>query len=194
MPALKSGTRVDWHGRWIVDGSTFHYPGVRIPAGLFTDLKEIDFLGEKFLVPNPPEDFLRMKYGPDWMTPKPAAYVEDVVRMIPEASIPYRGSRLRRLLTTRLMPWRATRLRVLDHEGQPVSLAEVEVAGMSRSRTNGQGYARFHVPGDWYYAVVVRYRGHEEVLYEERLTPGGTYVYTPDPAAAPGRLFVLSRE
>ena len=97
VPALKSGTRVDWHGRWIVDGSTFHYPGVRIPAGLFTDLKEIDFLGEKFHVPNPPEDFLRMKYGPDWMTPKPAAYVEDVVRMIPEVSIPYRGSRLRRL-------------------------------------------------------------------------------------------------
>ncbi len=194
IPALKAGTRVDWHGHWIVAGSTFHYPGVRIPAGLFTDLKEIDFLGEKFLVPNPPEEFLRMKYGHEWMTPKPAAYVEDVVRLIPEDSITDRRARLRRFLTTRLMPWRATRLRVLDHEGRPVSVAEVVVAGVCRSRTDAQGYARFHVPRDWYYAVVVRYHDHEEVLYEERLAPGGTYVYTPDHAVAPGRLFVLSQE
>ena len=69
VPLIKSSVRIDWDCLRIIDGSTFHFPGVRIPLRLFTQLKEIDFIGEKFLVPNPPEEYLSFKYGLDWMTP-----------------------------------------------------------------------------------------------------------------------------
>jgi phosphorylcholine metabolism protein LicD len=61
----KSGTQMDWTSYRIIDDSIYQWPVVRIPASLHADLKEIDFLGEKFLVPNPPEEYLRLKYGPD---------------------------------------------------------------------------------------------------------------------------------
>ena len=47
---MKSSTRMDWMCYRIIDDSVFHYPGVRIPVRLFQQLKEIDFIGEKFLV------------------------------------------------------------------------------------------------------------------------------------------------
>lgn len=39
------------------------------PLKLFTDPKEITFLGEKFYVPNPPEEYLRLCYGKNWRIP-----------------------------------------------------------------------------------------------------------------------------
>ena len=194
VPLVKSSTRIDWTCSRILDGNTFHFPGVRIPARIFTQLKEIDFIGDKFLVPNPPEEYLSFKYGPDWMTPKKIGYEKDIVRMIPETGIPGHAGRLKQWLTIHVLPWLATRLRVLDHEGEPVSGAEVVVAGLSRSRTNEKGYARLYLPSDWWYALVIRYDGHEEVLYEERMSPGETYVYRPDPSSPLGRLLILSPE
>ena len=41
------------------------------------------------------------------------------------------------------------------------------------------------MPEEFYYAVIVRYGNHEEVLYSEVLTPGGTYVYRPGPEVSP---------
>ena len=194
VPAVKDSTRIDWDCYRVLDDSVFHYPGVRIPVRLFTQLKEIDFIGEKFLVPNPPEEYLRFKYGPDWTTPKKTGYEKDIVQMIPEAPIPGRAGRLKQFLTTQILQRPAGRLRVLDHDGEPVPGAQVVVSGLSRSRTNRQGYARFYLPRDDFYALVIRYEDHEEVLYEEKMTPGATYVYRPDPSSAPGRLLVLSRE
>ena len=191
---LKSSNRMDWGCYRIIQGNIFHYPGIQLPIRLFTEMKEIDFIGEKFLVPNPPEEYLKIKYGPSWMTPKRREWIQDVVQMIPEASIPGRASKLRQLLTSHVLRWRAVRLRVLDDGDNPVAGAEVVVAGLSRAKTNKQGYARFYLPRDDWYALVVRYGDHEEVLYEEKMAPGATYIYKPDPLSASGRLGALSRQ
>ncbi len=191
---IKSSMRMDWTCFRIIDGNIFHYPGIRFPIRLFSELKEIEFIGEKFLVPNPPEEYLRIKYGTTWMTPKRLEWVNDVVQMIPEASIPGRAGKLRQSLTRHILRWRAGRLRVLDDSGKPVAGADVVVAGLGRSKTNKQGYARFYLPCDDWYALVVRYAHHEEVLYEEKMTPGATYVYRPNADDRSGRLGVLSRQ
>jgi hypothetical protein len=192
---VKSSIRVDWNCSRIFGDSTFHFPGVRIPVSVFNQLKEIDFVGEKFLVPDPPEEYLRFKYGPDWMTPKKTGYVKDVIQMIPESPLPGYAGRLRQYLTTHVLPWRAARFRVLDHEGEPVSGAEVVVMGVGRFKTDKQGYAKLYVPQkDWFYALIIRFDGHEELLYEERIRSGSTYNYRPDPSAPVGRLLVLSPE
>jgi len=44
------------------------------------------------------------------------------------------------------------------------------------------------------FALVVRGGGWEEVLYEEQLEPGETYVYRPDSSASSGRIFILTTE
>ena len=190
----KSSIRMDWACYRIIGDNIFHYPGIRLPVRLFTQLKEIEFIGEKFLVPNPPEEYLRIKYGPSWMTPKKLEWVKDVVQMIPDAPIPGRAGKLRQLITSHILRWRACKLSVLDDADNPVAAADVVVAGLSRSKTNKQGYARFYLPCDDFYALVIRYGDHEEVLYEEKMTPGATYVYRPDPLSASGRLGILSRQ
>ena len=191
---MKSSTRVDWACYRIIDGSIFHYPGVRIPARLFTQLKEIDFINAKFLVPNPPEEYLRFKYGAEWMTPKKVGFEEDILEMIPDAPHPGSRGKLRSFLSTRILQWGAGKLRVLDHESKPVFGAEVRIAGVGRSRTNKLGYTKFSLPGDDWYALVIKHDSHEEVLYQEKMIRGQTYIYRPDRSAVSGRLCVLCAE
>ena len=194
LAMVKSSVRIDWACFRIIEGGIFHYPGIRLPIRLFTELKEIDFIEEKFLVPNPPDEYLRIKYGPSWMTPKKAEWTTDVVQMIPVGSFPGRGGRLRHLFTKNILRWRAGRLRVLDADDNPVANADVMTVGLSRTKTNKQGYARLYLPADDFYALLIKYGNHEELLYEEPMTPGGTYVYRPDPLSAAGRKGVLSQE
>ena len=191
---VKWSMRMDWTCYRIIDDSIFHYPGVRIPVRLFQNLKEIDFKGEKFLVPNPPEEYLCFKYGPSWRTPKRSEWVQDVVEMIPESPIPGRAGALKQLFTSQVLRWRAGKLKVLDDMGNAVAGAEVVIAGLGHYRTNKRGYARFYLPQQEWYALVIRHGDHEEVLYEEKMAPGGAYVYRPDPKSTEKRLSVLSRE
>lgn len=162
---MKDFVRIGWDCARIIDGAIYAYPGVRLPAEFFTQPKEIEFLGEKFLVPNPPEEYLRLKYGAEWMLPKKTgAYEMDVVEKIPDSTL---GGR-------------PCRLRVLDHEGRPVPDAEVALVGGGRSRTDERGYAEIVLPGlDWY-ALVIRFPGHEQVLYMEEMEPDKGYVYRAD--------------
>ena len=63
---IKSSLRIDLTFFRIIDDSIFHFPMIWMPARLFANLKEIEFMGDKYHVPNPPEEYLRTKYGPNW--------------------------------------------------------------------------------------------------------------------------------
>ena len=186
--------RIDWQCYRVVQGTIAHYPGVPFPARLFTELTEIEFLDGVYHVPSPPEEYLMFKYGPDWVTPKRVGYEKDVIDNMPAGTVPGRAGWLRRFLTVRLRPSRAATLHVLDAGGEPVSGAEVRIAGLGRCRTNHRGYARFYLPDADNYALVVTVGGREEVLYEEALEPGKTYVYRADPEVVAGRYFILTEE
>ena len=159
---IKDHVRLSLEFVRIIDDSIYAYPGIQLPANLFTQPKEIEFLGEKFLVPNPPEEYLRLKYGAEWMVPKRAGeYEKDVVEKVPSADLIGHPSRLR----------------VLDDEGRPVPEAEVVLVGGGHSKTDEDGYAEIILPGADWYALIIRYPGHEQVLYMEELEPDKVYVY-----------------
>jgi len=193
IPLLKSSVRTDLQCHHIINGSIMHYPGILVPLSIFTDLKEIDFLGEKYLVPNPPEEYLRLKYGEDWVTPKKIGYYEkDIMAMVSKEPLPGRAGKLKQFIIKNFIPWQATRILVLDSEGNPVPGAEVIVAGYGSSRTNQQGYARLYIPYDYIFALGIRFENHYEVLYEENLSKGKTYRYRADAEITSGRNFILT--
>ncbi len=191
---MKYRIRIDWQCYRVVKGTIAHYPGVPFPVSLFTELSEVDFIGEKYLVPSPPEEYLRYKYGPDWGTPKQAGYEKDVLDNMPRGTVPGRAGWLKQFLAVNFSPGRTARLLVLDHSGDPVPGAGVLIAGLNRSRTNRRGYAKFYLPRPDSYAVAVTANGREEVLYEEAMAPGKMYVYRPDATKCAGRYFVLTEE
>ena len=51
-----------------------------------------------------------------------------------------------------------------------------------------------YLPGDGWYSLVISYGNHEEVLFQEILALGDSYVYRPDPSVASARLRALSIE
>ena len=165
---VRDWVRIGWDCDPIVEDNIYVYPGIPIPARLFTQPKEIEFLGEKFFVPNPPEEYLRLKYGAEWMVPKKSGeYEKDVVEKIPSAEL----------------VGRPCSIRVLDRENRPVSEAEVVLVGGSRSKTDERGYAEVILPGPNWYALIIRYPGHEQVLYMEEIEPDKAYVYRSDTAS-----------
>ena len=194
----KSGTPMDWTCYRIIDDSIYQWPVVKIPVSLHTDLREIDFLGEKFFVPNPPEEYLRLKYGPEWMIPKRAGGFEQEVLDLMAKTTSRTGVIVG--LANKHDPQRHTgSLKVLGLEGRPVEGAEVSLAattvltGLDRARTNTDGYVYFGLPEEAAYVVVVQYGDHKEILYVEHLVPGVDYVYEPDPQHPSGRTAALIR-
>ena len=191
---MKYRIRIDWQCYRVVKGTIAHYPGVPFPVSLFAELKEVDFIGGEYRVPSPPEEYLRYKYGPDWVTPKQAGYEKDVLDNMPEGTAPGRAGWLKQFLAVHLSPRRTAVLLVLDGDGTPVPNAKILVAGMCRTRANRKGYAKFYLPGPDEYALAITANGREEVLYEETLAPGKKYVYRPDASQSAGRYFVLAEE
>lgn len=192
---VKDSIRIEWCCFRVFGDSVYQYPAVRTPLRLFTDLKEIDFLGEKFHVPNPPEEYLRLKYGEEWRTPKQSgSYELDVLALISNERAQGRAGWLKQAFARYISGRKLSRLRVLDNQGEPVAGAEVLVIGLGSYRTNRRGYARLYIPQSDDHALVIRFGDHEELLYMERVSPGETYVYRPDPEVTSGRYGVLALE
>ena len=164
ISVVKSSIRVDWTRFRIIGDSIVQYPAVKTPVRLFTQLKEFDFIGEKFLVPNPPEEYLRIKYGPDWRTPKAA------------------GSRKTLCRTSRTLTSLTVGEGLLNSSpntssrGAPADSGSSTVRGsrcMARRSLSpewvvpgptGRGMRGSMCPMNTYYAVIVRYDGQEEVI------------------------------
>ncbi len=182
---IKSSLRIDLSFFRIIDDNIFHFPLIWIPARLFANLKEIEFMGGNYLVPNPPEEYLRAKYGPNWTTPKGSGYERDVLEQVaktPTANI---------APSQRQPP---TKIRVLDQRDELIRGAEVSIVGLADASTDDDGYVEFCLPYKDFYALVVKCDDREEILYQELLAPGDSYVYRLDPSVASGRLGILSRE
>ena len=161
---LKNWVRIDWTCVYPVNNTVFSYPGIYLPITLFEHPKEVEFLGAKFPVPNPPEEYLRLKYGDEWRKPKkPGSYEIDVVRKIAPTTI----------------TGQPCYIRVLDAHDQPQPNVEVVLGGGGVSTTDEQGSATVIIPGSNWYALIFRENGKENVLYMEELDPGITYTYRP---------------
>ena len=194
----KSGCQIDWACYRIIDDSIYQWPMTQIPVRLHTDLKEIDFLGEKFWVPNPPEEYLRLKYGPEWMIPKRAGgFEQEVLDLMAETTLRVASDGIM-ALGNQLQPRRHTgSLKILDTEGRSIEGAEVSLAattvltGLAKAKTNADGYVYFSLPGEAGYVVRVAYGEHKEILYTEHLAPHVDYVYRPDPKNPWGRVGAL---
>ena len=143
-------------------------------------MHEINFLGETFLVPNPPAEYLATKYGPDWRIPKQAGeYETDVLATMSDTTVAGRAGRLKQSFARHLLWWRTATVRVLDEDGNPARGAEISLAGLGITRAGRRGVVRLYVPRVDHYSLVVRFNDHEGVLYVEKVQPSTSYVYRP---------------
>ena len=194
----KSGVQMDWTCYRIIDDSIYQWPVVKIPAGLHENLKEIDFLGTTFMVPNPPEEYFRLKYGPDWMTPKETGdFEQDVLDLMDDRSDPSDSKNSLQLADQRDANLHTGSLKVLGFDGEAATGVEVTVApttvltGLDKANTNEDGYVYFRLPEEASYVVAVQLGDSKEILYWEELKPGIEYLYTPDSAHPTGRAHAL---
>jgi len=195
----KSGIQLDWTCYRLIDEHVYQWPAVKIPVSLFETPAEVEFLGETFHVPNPPEKYFELKYGPDWRTPKQTGFESEVLALMPDGELPRKSGIVGRLAD--MLPWRSIGgLRVLDENGRPIAGAEVGIApttvlsGIERSITDASGFTKFLLPEEAHYVLEIKYGEHEEVLYLETLTPRVNYIYRADSETSDGRFSVLVPE
>lgn len=176
---VEGSMRIDWACYWVINNSIIMYPAIPIPIRLFENLKEIKLLGEKYLVPYPPEEYLRCKYGEDWQTPKRAGeYEGEVLDIISNTyQIGFSVSNIKSLLI-RILPLRSkTRVRIVDKGGKHVSGARVFIAGLGVYKSDIRGIIRFHIPRYDLYAFRIEVKGEKYILYMEALHPSARYMY-----------------
>ena len=141
-------------------------------------------MGGNYLVPNPPEEYLIAKYGPNWITPK-EDYEKDVLDQVVKSAAAEPAP------SQNLVP---TKFRVLDLRDELVRGAEVSIVGLGEAVTDDNGYVELGLPYKDFYALVIKFDDHEEILYQELLDPGASYVYTPNASTNNGRCMVLIEE
>ena len=195
----KQGTQMDWTCYRIIDDSIYQWPVLKIPVGLHKNLKEIEFLGTTFMVPNPPEEYFRLKYGPDWMTPKQAGeFEQEVLDLMEDRSGSSDDSEnVLQLANQRDEKLHTGSLKVVGFDGETVAGAEVTLAptsvltGLDKANTNEDGYVYFNLPEEACYVVAVELDGRKEILYLEELEPDVEYLYKPDAEHPTGRANAL---
>mgnify|MGYP003306381078 FL=1 len=149
---MKDYVRIDWSCLYQFEGTVYSYPGIAVPSRFYVHPRYIEFLGHQFLVPDPPEDYLRLKYGPEWMIPKkPGQYEKDVIANVEALQV-----------TSDICI-----IRVVGTDGNPVQDACVTLAGGADALTNEAGEAQVMLGGTSWYALTIRYAGHEQALYME---------------------------
>ena len=196
----RGGSHLDWCNYEIEGDSIIQFPGVPIPLDLFEELQPLSFLGDTFYVPNPPERYFEIKYGPDWQTPMESGSYERaaMANVFTARSIPWH-QRLRLRIQDIFKPGLITRVRVLAPDGSPVKDALVAVANQTHDTSNADGITLFHLPkfGDFALTVTLPTPDGatvEELLYVETIGPGFNYSYTHDPSHLEGRTHVLVEE
>jgi hypothetical protein len=194
----KYDTQLDWTCYRIIDGSIYQWPVVKIPVSLHENLKQINFLDTKFMVPNPPEEYFRLKYGPGWKTPQKAGeFEQDVLNLMAEGVVPADATGTMQLGNEYEAAKHTGSLKVVDLEGEPVQGAEISLAatsvltGLHKSNTNKDGLVYFSLPQEAGYVITVQFGDINEILYLEHLTPNIDYVYRPDPEISKGRTDAL---
>ena len=128
------------------------------------------------------------------MTPKQTGFEHDIIKDIPDNALNYRANRIMTFFKVISMTNYNCKIKVVDSTEQPIVGATVNVVGVQSKRTNKKGYAKFNLPSKNYYAVVVEYVGHKEVLYQEVIEPGMTYIYTRDSTLQSGRIYALEQQ
>lgn len=178
LPLVKYSAKVSWLGFPVSDGLIEQYPSLYMPVRLFTDLKEISFLDERFYVPNPPEEYLRLKYGNEWQIPKRAgAYEKDIVNQVIADWMTDEAGRRGQLPAGQVPREETCKIRVFDESGNPADGAEVIVIGVGNCKTDKNGLAEFHVAQADCFPVVIRYRDHERIDYFPMIAPGDERIY-----------------
>ena len=182
---------VDWTCYKAFKGDIFQYPAVKIPVRLYESLRQTCLLGESFYVPNPAEEYLTLKYGPDWRVPKKLGFEGDIIDSIPEAAVLDKSGVLKKILKFLFPKKYVTRIKILGPDMMPIKMTEITIVGVSRCTTDQEGFAHFNLLNEDYYAVVVGNDDEREILYEEILKPGKNYSYIEDPNERYGRIRVL---
>ncbi len=194
----KYDTQLDWTCYRVIEDNIYQWPVVKIPANLHENLKEIDFLGTKFMVPNPPEEYFLLKYGSDWKTPQQAGgFEQQVLDLMDETALPPETDGVMHLENVYDSSRHTGSLKVVDFDEMPVEGAEISLAatsvltGLHKSKTNAEGFVYFDLPVSAGYVVAVRFGELNEVLYLENLEPSVDYLYKPDPRISVGRANAL---
>ena len=68
---IKGGEKIELWWFTQIDGEYIYDQSIRYQTNWFDSPEEITFLGEKWLVPNNPEEFLTKTYGESWRIPNP---------------------------------------------------------------------------------------------------------------------------
>ncbi len=177
LPLIKYSAKVSWEGCHIIDGNIEQYPSLNMPANFFIDLKEIDFLDEKYYVPNPPEEYLGLKYGNEWRVPKKHGFYEmDVINQVIDDWTTNQTEQSREL-PGNIPDDQVCKIKVLDGAGEPVSGADVIIVGLGNRKTDENGYAEFYLSQDDQYPVIIRNGNSEKVDYFPLLNHGKEYLY-----------------
>ncbi len=176
ISTLRDSSPLSWSCHHIIDDAIFMFPAVRLPLRLFTDLKEISFLDEEFLVPHPAEEYLAAKYGEGWRVPKRAGeYERDVLAMIPETPTP--GWVNRQFGAGPKTRGSLAKVKVSDDRGDSAVGATMSVAGVGSFAAEEGGVVSLAVPISDHYALTVSFRNLEHIIYVERIDLGREYTY-----------------